>query len=947
MQTRRLFFRSLMSLSSMSQAKKYPAATLVADGRVDLAYRASALTQVLVATTGENIELSGTQRIDGVTVGKDRERVLVKDQIDPTSNGIYNASVGHWTRAVDFEGNEGFVEDAVVRVARGTDNAESKWQVSTPNRSALGVAEIALTRWTPGAQGVIYQNRGPAIVRPVQSRLQEGLSIKDFGKLYSDGVHDDGAPIQAAIDEAIGLQQSGVGTFRVNMAPGRYAIGQPIFGLAFDNATRTYSHVSFALIGEARGYVSGRRTELLPQFSNLPALIVQKGRACRISGFSIVGRALRSIALPSYEQLLLDNEGDAHGSPPWWNTNGARDNRYSPHCGIIIDPFGESMRDEDQYPGLESYYTDANAGSSGIEIDRMECNGFIVGVAVGMSTNQLGDNLLVHDCCGFTCNKVALAIGQSQDRGVVFESNHVQGAETVIDALRYGAGDAPMGEWIGGVNVFCKRLFLGSGFNNPSTLRGVYAESVWQLGAWGWTGGSQNLVIDNCRIHLILNETSSGVTMQGSDTHLHAVGPVEINGGYIGFDNNYPQRWSVRNSNRITFRNVIMDGEPQLWQETFAEFKGCGLRWSSGGLSYGLSDRYTDKLENITSNTGVLAPVGTEIIDATGDGNETLFRSIGGWNLIGLEGSVSIAVSGNGTATFEATESIARLQVGDWITTLTGWTSENLDGVHGRFPGQSYTKQILGQVASINGDSGLVKLHKVAKSVRGGTYSLYLHRIPKIRPITVGSVSAGSNWITGVSPVKGWLQGDHVNHPTFPPGTVIVRISGTTFVMSQAASASGVIELFDAQLRIFEIARPEPPKAGVWIEGTIIWRTGPVSAARGQIVLGWVCSQTGAFATSRWPTFAPIYSSKSLTASVTMPPCTVHSGSATEPAAIKVADAALGDVALATFSSNLNGLQLTAYVSAADAVSYFFYNPTGSTISLPSGTIKAVVRRDD
>jgi hypothetical protein len=41
-----------------------------------------------VATTGANIALAGVQTIDGVTVGGNAERVLVKDQTNQSQNGI-------------------------------------------------------------------------------------------------------------------------------------------------------------------------------------------------------------------------------------------------------------------------------------------------------------------------------------------------------------------------------------------------------------------------------------------------------------------------------------------------------------------------------------------------------------------------------------------------------------------------------------------------------------------------------------------------------------------------------------------------------------------------------------------------------------------------------------------------------------------------------------------
>ncbi|HXI76108.1 MAG TPA: hypothetical protein VNH21_03175 [Steroidobacteraceae bacterium] len=73
----------------------------------------------LVATTA-NITLSGTQTIDGVSVGSGSERVLVKDQTDQTTNGIYVASTGNWTRAVDAASNTSWTEGTLVYVQSGT-----------------------------------------------------------------------------------------------------------------------------------------------------------------------------------------------------------------------------------------------------------------------------------------------------------------------------------------------------------------------------------------------------------------------------------------------------------------------------------------------------------------------------------------------------------------------------------------------------------------------------------------------------------------------------------------------------------------------------------------------------------------------------------------------------------------------------------------------------------
>lgn len=59
---------------------------------------------------------------------------------------------------------------------------------------------------------------------------------------------------------------------------------------------------------------------------------------------------------------------------------------------------------------------------------------------------------------------------------------------------------------------------------------------------------------------------------------------------------------------------------------------------------------------------------------------------------------------------------------------------------------------------------------------------------------------------------------------------------------------------------------------------------------------------------------------------------------------VTVAGAVVGDPAHATFTQPLQGIQLTAEVSAANTVSVTFHNRTAGTIDLASGTLTAYVR---
>lgn len=97
---------------------------------------------VAAATTGANILLSGIQTIDGVSVGNNSERVLVKDQTDATTNGIYIASSGNWTRAPDAAGNTDWTAGSLVYVQGGTTNGGFVYAQTTAAPVTIGTSNI-------------------------------------------------------------------------------------------------------------------------------------------------------------------------------------------------------------------------------------------------------------------------------------------------------------------------------------------------------------------------------------------------------------------------------------------------------------------------------------------------------------------------------------------------------------------------------------------------------------------------------------------------------------------------------------------------------------------------------------------------------------------------------------------------------------------------------------
>ena len=94
----------------------------------------------LVATTAA-ITLSGEQTIDGISV-VEGDRVLVKDQADATSNGIYTCAETTWSRALDFNGNRDVVNGTRIPVTEGDEYAGIMFYCSTSDPIVFGTSSI-------------------------------------------------------------------------------------------------------------------------------------------------------------------------------------------------------------------------------------------------------------------------------------------------------------------------------------------------------------------------------------------------------------------------------------------------------------------------------------------------------------------------------------------------------------------------------------------------------------------------------------------------------------------------------------------------------------------------------------------------------------------------------------------------------------------------------------
>jgi uncharacterized cupin superfamily protein len=210
------------------------------DRRYGVAEGLAMKAPVRVATTAA-ITLSGLQTIDDVTVVED-DRVLVRVQDDSVDNGIYVASSGNWSRAVDFDGSRDIVRGTIVYVLDGTEETGKAYRVSTTDSPIVfGTSDITfeIVHYIAATdEAVEISNSGKAIaLSSAGSLVSETIVTPRAYQILRLRESDTGGrivvefatPHEFTEDETINVRVGGwhPSTWRRNPANGDWAITIP------------------------------------------------------------------------------------------------------------------------------------------------------------------------------------------------------------------------------------------------------------------------------------------------------------------------------------------------------------------------------------------------------------------------------------------------------------------------------------------------------------------------------------------------------------------------------------------------------------------------------------------------------------------------------------------------------------------------------------------------
>jgi hypothetical protein len=398
-------------------------------------------------------------------------------------------------------------------------------------------------------------------------------------------------------------------------------------------------------------------TVLFANFNNLPALIFNANRNCVIRDFAIMGVNIAPLPASNATSDVQAN----------YITAGCRTDRYSPYCGIAVDPFNvNTPPDTGQgpgYPGM-TYPQNLGQGTSGLFIERVSISWFVVGIAVATSgVGENGDSIQLMKC-QLQFHDTCLAIGGGQCRAIDVEDGSMIKARQAIDCLNYGAqqGIPPSMRRVNfGAGMY--RIFAMSSQFGEAVFDACYAENFLTLGQFG-TGASTS----RTPLTFLGGQYSVGIAAIPNPPYaLETYGPTTFIGvNLFSAITGVQEAWNFIAACGVSIKGCALSGSA-----TSGLLPHIGLDWS--GLSTGAA-RVEDSY--------VIGPVGINLSD-----NAARMGGVSSFNIPGHAGRLAATWQThrvtNGNLEYDFLPGIAApsIQIANCSTFVLGTTAYTITGI--------------------------------------------------------------------------------------------------------------------------------------------------------------------------------------------------------------------------------------------------------------------------
>lgn len=150
---------------------------------------ADAKDSVRVASTEAITVLNGVKTVDGIILAH-KDRVLLKNQLDAKTNGIYEVvASGPWVRPKDASNDKGITAGLYVFVAEGAANAGTGWVLITPDPIVANTTDLYFSQFSgtgnisAGTGLMRVGNAFQLIPTGVVPAVYKSVTIDQFGRV--------------------------------------------------------------------------------------------------------------------------------------------------------------------------------------------------------------------------------------------------------------------------------------------------------------------------------------------------------------------------------------------------------------------------------------------------------------------------------------------------------------------------------------------------------------------------------------------------------------------------------------------------------------------------------------------------------------------------------------------------------------------------------------------